>query len=116
MADTMRAVQVTEKGGDFELVERDVPTPGPGDVLVEVEACGVCHSDLFAKEGVFPGVSYPVVPGHEVAGRVAALGDGVHGWSEGARVASAGSPATAAGASRVGADSSSRARTWASPA
>jgi D-arabinose 1-dehydrogenase-like Zn-dependent alcohol dehydrogenase len=86
MANTMRAVQVTEKGGDFELVERDIPTPGPGDVLVKVEACGVCHSDLYAKEGVFPGVSYPVVPGHEVAGRVAALGDGVHGWSEGARV------------------------------
>ena len=78
MADTMRAVQVTEKGGDFELVARR-PDPRPGDVLVEVEACGVCHSDLFAKEGVFPGVSYPVVPGHEVAGRVAALGDGVHG-------------------------------------
>ena len=86
MAETMRAVQVSERGGDFELVERPVPRPGPGEALVEVEACGVCHSDVYAKEGAFPGVGFPVVPGHEVAGRVAALGDGVQGWSEGARV------------------------------
>ena len=86
MAERMRVVQVSSKGGDFELVERDVPTPGPGQALVEVEACGVCHSDMFAKEQAFPGVPMPVVPGHEIAGRVAALGEGVHGWSEGARV------------------------------
>jgi D-arabinose 1-dehydrogenase-like Zn-dependent alcohol dehydrogenase len=86
MADTMRVVQVSERGGDFELVERPVPQPGPGEALVKVDACGVCHSDLYAKEGVFPGVSYPAVPGHEIAGSVAALGDGVQGWSEGQRV------------------------------
>jgi len=86
VAETMRAVQVSERGGDFELVERPVPRPGPGEALVEVEACGVCHSDVYAKEGAFPGVGFPVVPGHEVAGRVAALGDGVQGWTEGVRV------------------------------
>ena len=69
MTETMRAVQVGSKGGDFELVERPVPTPGPGEALVRVEACGVCHSDMFAKEGLYPGVTFPVVPGHEVAGR-----------------------------------------------
>ncbi len=83
MAETMRAVQVGSKGGDFELVEREVPTPGRGEALVRVEACGVCHSDMFAKEGLYPGVTFPVVPGHEVAGRVAALGAGVQGWTEG---------------------------------
>lgn len=86
MTQTMKVMQVTSKGGDLELVERDVPTPRPGEALVRVEACGVCHSDMFAKEGVFPGVSFPVVPGHEVAGKVAALGDGVQGWTEGQRV------------------------------
>ena len=86
MSTTMRAVQVGDRGGEFELVERDVPTPGRGEALVKVQACGVCHSDVFAKEGLYPGVSFPVVPGHEVAGTVAALGDGVEGWTEGARV------------------------------
>src|SRR5690349_9610712 len=83
---TMRAVQVPEAGADFELVEREIPTPGRGQALVRVEACGVCHSDMFAKEGAYPGVSFPVVPGHEVAGTVAALGDGVKGWEDGQRV------------------------------
>ena len=82
----MRAMVVTEQGGAFELEERKVPTPGPGQALVRVEACGVCHSDMFAKEGAYPGVSFPVVPGHEVAGRVAALGEGVTAWSEGQAV------------------------------
>ncbi len=86
MADKMRAVQVSEAGGDFELVERDVPEPGRGEALVKVEACGVCHSDMFAKEGAYPGVSFPVVPGHEIAGRIAKLGEGVQGWEEGRRV------------------------------
>ncbi len=86
MTDTMRVVQVAEQGGDFRLEERPVPTPGPGEALVRVEACGICHSDMFAKEGLYPGVTFPVVPGHEVAGSVAALGEGVHGWSEGSRV------------------------------
>ena len=83
---TMRAMQVTEKGGDFELVEREVPSPGRGQVLVRVHACGVCHSDMMAKEGAFPGVSFPVVPGHEIAGEIAKLGEGVHGWERAQRV------------------------------
>jgi alcohol dehydrogenase/propanol-preferring alcohol dehydrogenase len=82
----MRAVQVREAGGEFELVEREVPTPGFGDALVRVHACGVCHSDMLAKEGGYPGVSHPLVPGHEIAGRVEALGEGVHGWQVGQRV------------------------------
>jgi D-arabinose 1-dehydrogenase-like Zn-dependent alcohol dehydrogenase len=83
---TMRAVQVSEQGGDFELVERDVPEPGRGELLIAVEACGVCHSDMFAKEGGFPGVTYPIVPGHEIAGRIESLGEGVEGWEAGQRV------------------------------
>lgn len=86
MSETMRAVVVTEAGGPLELQERPVPEPGPGEALVAVDACGICHSDMFAEEGVCPGVTFPVVPGHEVAGRVAALGEGVTAWSEGQRV------------------------------
>jgi D-arabinose 1-dehydrogenase-like Zn-dependent alcohol dehydrogenase len=82
---SMRAVQVSEQGGPFELVEREVPTPGSGEALVRVHACGICHSDSFAKSG-YPGVSWPLVPGHEIAGEVAALGDGVMGWEVGQRV------------------------------
>jgi alcohol dehydrogenase/propanol-preferring alcohol dehydrogenase len=82
----MRAVQVSEAGGELELVERDVPEPGFGEALVRVHACGVCHSDVLAKEGGYPGVTYPVVPGHEIAGVIEALGDGVHGWEVGERV------------------------------
>jgi D-arabinose 1-dehydrogenase-like Zn-dependent alcohol dehydrogenase len=83
---TMRAVQVTEPGGPFELVEREVVDPGRGEVRVRVEACGVCHSDSLAKDGGWPGITYPVIPGHEVAGVIDALGDGVAGWEVGARV------------------------------
>jgi D-arabinose 1-dehydrogenase-like Zn-dependent alcohol dehydrogenase len=82
----MRAVQVSEAGGAFELVERPIPDPGPGEARVRVEACGVCHSDSLAKDGGFPGVTYPVIPGHEVAGVIDALGDGVRGWDVGQRV------------------------------
>ncbi|MCW3038968.1 MAG: zinc-binding dehydrogenase [Solirubrobacterales bacterium] len=82
----MRAVQVSEAGGPLELVEREIPEPGPGEVRVRVEACGVCHSDMFAVTGGYPGVSFPVVPGHEIAGVIDALGDGVHPWSTGQRV------------------------------
>jgi D-arabinose 1-dehydrogenase-like Zn-dependent alcohol dehydrogenase len=82
----MRAVQVREAGGEFELVEREVPTPGFGEALVRVHACGVCHSDVLAKEGGYPGVSHPLVPGHEIAGRIEALGESVHGWQVGQRV------------------------------
>ncbi|RZS79928.1 propanol-preferring alcohol dehydrogenase [Motilibacter rhizosphaerae] len=80
----MRAVQVAEPNGDFEQVEREVPQPGPGEVLVRVAACGVCHSDVMAKVGM--SAAYPRVPGHEVAGRVEALGEGVSRWEVGQRV------------------------------
>jgi D-arabinose 1-dehydrogenase-like Zn-dependent alcohol dehydrogenase len=82
----MRVMQVSQAGGPLELVEREIPEPGPGEVRVKVQACGVCHSDYYAKEGQFPGVTFPVVPGHEVAGVVDAIGDGVHGWNVGERV------------------------------
>ena len=65
----MKVVQVSKPGGDFELVERPVPQPGPGQVRIKVEACGICHSDLLVKEGYWPGLQYPRVPGHEIAGR-----------------------------------------------
>ncbi len=82
----MRAVQVSRKGGPFELVQRDMPEPGSGEVRVTVQACGVCHSDFIAKEGLFPTVPFPIVPGHEIAGVIDSVGAGVVGWSPGARV------------------------------
>ena len=82
---TMRAVQVPEAGGDFELVERPIPAPAPGQVRIKVAACGICHSDAFVKDGAFP-MEYPRVPGHEVVGTVDALGEGVTGWRSGQRV------------------------------
>ncbi|KOX92690.1 alcohol dehydrogenase [Haloarcula rubripromontorii] len=82
----MRAAVVPEAGADFEVVERDIPEPDAGEVRVAVDACGICHSDVFAKEGTYPGVSYPRIPGHEVAGRIDAVGDGVDAWEEGDRV------------------------------
>jgi propanol-preferring alcohol dehydrogenase len=81
---TYKAVVATAPG-QLELVERPVPTPGPGQVRIEVEACGVCHSDSATVEG-FAGVPYPRVPGHEVIGRIDAVGDGVHEWRVGQRV------------------------------
>jgi len=83
---TMKAVQVAQAHGAFEMVERPVPEPGPNQVRVQVEACGICHSDLLAKEGFWPGVTYPRVPGHEVAGRVDKVGGGVTNWKPGDRV------------------------------
>ena len=85
---TMRAVQVATPGGSFELVEREVPEPGDGEVRVRVQACGVCHSDMFAKEGVMGDATpFPIVPGHEIVGLVDAVGPGVTGsWSTGDRV------------------------------
>nr|WP_254538054.1 alcohol dehydrogenase [Halomarina sp. BCD28] len=83
---TMRAVQVPEPGGDFEAVDREIPDPEPNEVRVAVDACGVCHSDAFVKEGAFPGIDYPRTPGHEVAGRVDAVGEDVEGWEAGQRV------------------------------
>jgi D-arabinose 1-dehydrogenase-like Zn-dependent alcohol dehydrogenase len=83
---TMRAIQVREPGAPFELVQRERPAPGPGEVLVKVQACGVCHSDSIAKEGYAPGLPYPIIPGHEVAGVIEAVGEGVHPWTAGTRV------------------------------
>ena len=82
---TIRAIQVPSAGADFELVERERPEPGRGQVRLTVQACGICHSDSFAKEGLMPGIPYPIVPGHEVAGVVDAVGEGVEGWAAGDR-------------------------------
>jgi D-arabinose 1-dehydrogenase-like Zn-dependent alcohol dehydrogenase len=82
----MKVVQVAKAKGPFEIVERDIPNPGPGDVRVKVQACGVCHSDVLTKEALWPGIVYPRVPGHEAAGVVDALGEGVKGWKVGDRV------------------------------
>ncbi|MGD0696871.1 MAG: alcohol dehydrogenase [Terriglobia bacterium] len=82
----MRAVQIPRPGGPFELVERDIPEPGPGWVRIKVQACGICHSDSLVKEGHWPGIQYPRVPGHEVAGVIDAVGAGVAEWKAGHRV------------------------------
>jgi D-arabinose 1-dehydrogenase-like Zn-dependent alcohol dehydrogenase len=82
----MRVAQVVRANGPFEIVEREIPEPGAGSVRVKIEACGICHSDAMTKEGLWPGIHYPRVPGHEVAGVVDALGRGVTGWSKGQRV------------------------------
>lgn len=82
----MRAVQVTRPKGSLEIVEREIPDPGAGWVRVKVEACGICHSDAMTKEGTWPGIEYPRVPGHEIAGNIDAIGPGVLGWTRGQRV------------------------------
>src|SRR6202163_1466297 len=79
----MKAVQVPKAGADFEIVEREIPQPGAGQVRIRVQACGVCHSDVITKEGLFPGITYPRVPGHEVAGVIDELGAGVKEWQKG---------------------------------
>jgi len=86
MSTKMKAAQISKAGGDWELVERDIPEPGPGQVRVKVEACGICHSDALVKDGVWPGLHYPRVPGHEIAGRVDAVGANVTSWAVGQRV------------------------------
>ncbi|HKL35710.1 MAG TPA: alcohol dehydrogenase [Salegentibacter sp.] len=82
----MKAVQVKARGGNFHVVEIDKPSPGENEVLIEVEACGICHSDAFVKEGAFPGIDYPRVPGHEVVGVIREVGARVNKWKEGQRV------------------------------
>src|ERR1700737_927265 len=82
----MRAVQVVQANGPFELVEREIPQPGIGEVRIKVQACGICHSDSLTKEGHWPGIQYPRVPGHEIAGIIDALGSNVAGWSAGQHV------------------------------
>lgn len=83
---TMRVVQVSRPDGPFETVERQIPEPGAGSVRVRVQACGICHSDTLTKQGLFPGIQYPRVPGHEVAGVIDAVGPGTTGWEPGQRV------------------------------
>ena len=83
---TMKDAQVTAPGGGLRIVELEVPNPGPGQVQVKVKACGVCHSDAFTVDGTWPGIPYPRIPGHEVAGVEDSLGSGVTGWREGERV------------------------------
>jgi D-arabinose 1-dehydrogenase-like Zn-dependent alcohol dehydrogenase len=82
----MRVVQVTRPNGSFEIVEREIPEPGAGQVRIKVEACGICHSDAMTKEGLSAGIQYPRVPGHEVAGIIDEVAEGVAGWTEGQRV------------------------------
>ena len=82
----MRAAQITGPKGPIEIVEREIPVPGAGEARIKVQACGVCHSDSFTKEGTWPGIQYPRVPGHEVAGIIDAIGTGIAGWTPGQRV------------------------------
>ncbi|MEU4235074.1 alcohol dehydrogenase catalytic domain-containing protein [Nonomuraea sp. NPDC026600] len=82
-----RSMQVAQPGGDMSLVQVDTQEPGPGQVRVTVEACGVCHSDVMITAGHIPGTTFPVTPGHEIAGRIEIIGDDVTGWSVGDRVA-----------------------------
>jgi D-arabinose 1-dehydrogenase-like Zn-dependent alcohol dehydrogenase len=83
---TMRVAQVSRAKGRFEIVERRIPEPPAGWLRIKVQACGVCHSDALIKEGVFPGIQYPRVPGHEVTGVIDAIGAGLSGWAPGDRV------------------------------
>ncbi len=82
----MRAVPITAPGASLEIVEREIPDPGPGSVRIKVQACGICHSDSLTKDGTMPGLQYPRVPGHEVVGLIDAVGPEVAGWKPGQRV------------------------------
>jgi D-arabinose 1-dehydrogenase-like Zn-dependent alcohol dehydrogenase len=83
---SMRAAQVSRPNGPLEIVERAIPEPAAGSIRIKVQACGICHSDSLVKEGIYPGIQYPRVPGHEVAGVVHAVGPGVVGWAPGQKV------------------------------
>src|SRR5258707_1202452 len=83
---TMKVAQVSKPGGDFQIMEREIPVPDAGHVRIKVQACGICHSDSLTKEGSLPGIQYPRVPGHEVAGIIDELGAGVSAWKKGQRV------------------------------
>src|SRR5215213_10377028 len=82
----MKVAQVPKAGADFQIVEREIPTPNAGEVRIKVQACGVCHSDVLTKEGAWPGIQFPRVPGHEVVGRIDEVGAGVSEWTKGQRV------------------------------
>jgi D-arabinose 1-dehydrogenase-like Zn-dependent alcohol dehydrogenase len=86
MPKMMRAVQVSRPNGPFELIEREVPEPGPGQVRIQIEASGVCHSDVLVKTGAYPGIQLPRIPGHEIAGRIDKVGANVVEWKKGERV------------------------------
>src|SRR4051794_20794730 len=81
----MRVAQISRPGADFEIVEREIPSLGPGEVRIKVQACGVCHSDVLTKEGSWPGIQYPRVPGHEVVGIIDGVGERVSEWKIGQR-------------------------------
>jgi len=83
---TMRVAQIPAAKGRFEIVERPIPEPPLGSVRIKVTACGICHSDVLVKEGLWPGIQYPRVPGHEVTGTIDAVGAGVTRWQPGQRV------------------------------
>jgi D-arabinose 1-dehydrogenase-like Zn-dependent alcohol dehydrogenase len=82
----MKVAQISKPGGDWEMVERPIPEPAAGQVRIKVQACGICHSDVLVKEGHWPGIQYPRVPGHEVVGVVDAMGAGVSQWKPGQHV------------------------------
>ena len=82
----MKAAQISKPGGEFEIVEREIPVPGMGEVRIKVQACGICHSDVLTKDGLWPGIQYPRIPGHEVAGFIDELGAKVTAWKQGQRV------------------------------
>ena len=82
----MCVAQVTRPNGPLEIVEREIPDPKTGQVRIKIQACGICHSDSVTKEGIWPGIEYPRVPGHEIVGRIDALGSGIVGWARGQRV------------------------------
>ncbi|HMD43912.1 MAG TPA: alcohol dehydrogenase [Candidatus Acidoferrum sp.] len=82
----MKVAQIPKAGADFQIIEREIPKPGAGHVLIKVLACGVCHSDVLTKEGSWPGIEYPRVPGHEVVGIIDELGAGVSEWKKGQRI------------------------------
>jgi D-arabinose 1-dehydrogenase-like Zn-dependent alcohol dehydrogenase len=85
-AATMKVAQVSKPGADFQIVERPIPDPGAGQVRIKVQACGVCHSDVLTKDGLWPGIQYPRVPGHEISGIIDEVGAGVSSWKKGQRV------------------------------
>jgi len=82
----MEAAQIPRPGADFQIVEREIPAPNGGQVRIKVQACGICHSDVLTKEGSLPGIQYPRIPGHEIAGVIDKVGAGVSAWKEGQRV------------------------------
>jgi D-arabinose 1-dehydrogenase-like Zn-dependent alcohol dehydrogenase len=106
MMATMRVVQVSRPNGPFEIVERQIPDPGARAVRIKVQACGICHSDSLVKEGAFPGIEYPRVPGHEVAGVIDAVGPGVADWRQASGRGSGGTAGIAGTATTAAVESS----------